>query len=98
MDRGFWVGSGANRVSARLAPPQKEGAVLPTRRPDLAVEIEIGLRRAQVHGIGPGAELRRLGLVFDLEHCLTAVDERGFAVALRILEALLVHREIEQRL
>jgi hypothetical protein len=53
------------------------------------------VERVEVHGIGLRAELTRGTVVFNLQDCLTGVDEGGQRVALAVLEALLVERPVE---
>src|SRR3954452_18331504 len=58
---------------------------------------ELLLERVEVHRIRLRAELTGIELVLHVEHRLSGVDERLERAALVVLEALLVHREVEVR-
>ena len=59
------------------------------------VEARALADRAEPGGAGLGAEVGRVELVLRGEHGLAGVDERGQQVALLVLEALFVDREVE---
>src|SRR5438045_8366598 len=69
---------------------------LPAGHPPGA-ERELLLEGVEVHRVRLRAELRGVELVLDVEHRLSRGDERLQRVALVILEALLVEREVEVR-